>query len=207
MKQSIVKAEFSQQQIIQTSSFKDPFILPHPGYMSSIFSSGHPGVDIATGLGMPIHPINSGKVMEVTFGFFGLGHSVVVEHEQGIKSTYGHMGRIFVSVGDVVTQHSILGDVGLTGHTSGPHTHLETTKNGEYFDPQMVLPILAKWPESAGIAPSGEGKINSATAKPTPTPKIVDKKDLNKLVGINVYQKQNENLKPLPLLLPLKIQP
>lgn len=148
LKQSIVKAEFSQEQIIQNSSFKDPFILPHPGYLSSSFSTWHPGIDIAIGLGMPIHPINSGKVVEVNFGYFGLGHFVVVEHEQGIKSIYGHMGRIFVKKNDLVTQNSILGEVGMTGHTSGPHTHLETTKNGEYFDPQLILPLLSKWPKT-----------------------------------------------------------
>ncbi|MDO8570896.1 MAG: M23 family metallopeptidase [Candidatus Daviesbacteria bacterium] len=140
--QSIVKAEFSQEQIIQNSSFKDPFILPHPGYKTTSFSAGHPGVDIATGLGMPIHPINSGKIIEVSFGYFGLGHYVVIEHEQGIKSTYGHMGRIFVKKDDIVTQNSILGEVGMTGRTSGPHTHLETTKNGEYFNPELILPKL-----------------------------------------------------------------
>lgn len=197
IKQSIVKAEFSQEQIIQTSSFKDPFILPHPGYISTSFSTWHPGVDIATGLGMPIHPINAGKVIEVTFGFWGLGHSVVVEHEQGIKSTYGHMGRIFVKIDDLVTQNSILGEVGMTGHTSGPHTHLEVTKNGEYFDPQLILPLLSKWPESAGKGPSGKGEV-----------KIENKKDLNSLVGINAYQQQQDNkFKPLPLLLSPNVQP
>lgn len=146
IKQSIAHAEFSQEQTIQTSSFKNPFTLPHPGYKTTSFSSGHPGIDIATGLGMPVHPINSGKVIEVSFGFFGLGHYVVVEHEQGIKSTYGHMGRIFVKKDDIVTQSSILGEVGITGHTSGPHTHLETTKNREYFDPQLILPEISKLP-------------------------------------------------------------
>lgn len=158
IKQTIVKAEFSQEQIIQNSSFKNPFILPHPGYMSTSFSTWHPGLDIATGLGMPIHPINSGKVIEVNFGFWGLGHYVVIEHEQEIRSTYGHMGRIFVKKNDLVNQNSTLGEVGMTGNTSGPHTHLEVTKNGQYIDPQLFLPIIAKWPENAGKAPSEKAR-------------------------------------------------
>ena len=154
IKQTFARAEFSQEQIIQTSSFKDPFILPHPGYISTGYSKRHPGLDIATGLGMPIHPINSGKVVAIDYGmFFGLGHSVVVEHEQGIRSTYGHMGRIFVKKNDLVTQNSILGEVGLTGQTSGPHTHLEVTKNGQYTDPQLILPKLPPLQLSPSVRP------------------------------------------------------
>lgn len=193
----MAKAEFAQEQVIQTSGFKDPFLLPHPGYMSTGFSAWHPGLDVATGLGMPIHPINSGKVVEVNFGFWGLGHSVMIEHEQGIKSTYGHLGRIFVKKDELVTQNSILGEVGMTGHTSGPHTHLEVTKNGQYLDPQLILPLLSKWPENAGEAPHGEGKIEKTEVK----------KELNDLVGIKVYQKEENKLKPLPLLLSPNVRP
>lgn len=145
IKQAVARAEFSQQQAINSYQLSEPFILPHPGYLTTKFSTWHPGIDIAVGLGMPIHPVASGKVTEATWGFWGLGHSVIVEHTQGFKSIYGHMGRIFAKEGDNVTSASTLGEVGMTGHTSGPHTHLELMKDGKYIDPLLILPPVPDW--------------------------------------------------------------
>lgn len=142
IKKSIVKAEVTQEQVINASSFSKPFILPHPGYLTTHYSKGHPGIDLAAGLGMPIHPINDGKVIEVAYGFLGLGHYVVIEHQYGIRSTYAHMGRIYVKKDTLVTTASTLGNVGMTGHTSGPHTHLEITRDGKYIDPLTILPAI-----------------------------------------------------------------
>ncbi len=149
IKKSEVYAEFSQEQSINSNSISTPFNLPHPGYVSTHFSVWHPGVDIATGLGMPVKPIAPGKVVEVTFGFIGLGHYVVVEHDGGYRSTYGHMGQVFVKVDDLVTESSILGQVGLTGRTTGPHTHLEVTKDGKSVDPLTLLPKIDDFPGKA----------------------------------------------------------
>ncbi|MBI2330465.1 M23 family metallopeptidase [Candidatus Daviesbacteria bacterium] len=125
-------------------SFSKPLILPHPGYLSTKFSTWHPGIDIAAGLGMPIHPIIDGEVIEVGRDFWGLGNFVVVAHENGFKSTYAHMGKIYVKTGQKITQENTLGEVGITGNTSGPHTHLEVTLNGKYIDPQTILPEISR---------------------------------------------------------------
>lgn len=159
LRKAIVRAEFSQEQQIDSTKLSEAFTLPHPGYLTTHFSQWHPGIDIATGLGMLIHPIASGTVVETTYGFFGLGHYVVVEHQQGYRSTYGHMGEIYVKKGDKVTANSYLGEVGMTGRTTGPHTHLEITKNGSYTDPQKLLPTISTWPQYAGTAPSGAGIV------------------------------------------------
>ncbi len=168
---------------IEKASFSQPFQLPHPGYLSTPFSSWHPGVDIADGFGAPIHPIADGKVVETTYGFWGLGHYVVVEHEQGIRSTYGHMGRVFTAVGEVVNQSSIIGEIGMTGNTSGPHTHLEITKDGRYIDPLTVLPVLSTIPapEFLGVA-SGSALLAQNFAyysEPEIVEKPVEEKKLN----------------------------
>lgn len=146
VKKSQALAQFSQQQDLQAGNFSEPFNLPHPGYLTSVYSKWHPGVDIATGFGMPIHPIAKGQVVEVTTGFWGFGHYVIVEHEQKIRSTYAHMGRIFVHEGDIVSTMSTLGLVGMTGHTSGPHTHLEITRDGQNIDPMILLPAVPDYP-------------------------------------------------------------
>lgn len=147
IKRSVAKAQTQEQtgEII-ADSFSKPLILPHPGYLTTKFSSYHPGIDIAIGLGMPIHPISEGKILAVGRDFFGLGNFVEVEHQNGFRSKYAHMGRIYVKVGDIVSQENTLGEVGLTGRTSGPHTHLEITRNGTYINPQALLPEIPNLP-------------------------------------------------------------
>lgn len=152
---------FAAEQIVSVSADSLPFqfSLPHPGYLSTPFSYYHPGVDIATGLSMPVHPVAPGSISTIDYGFFGLGHAIVVSHAGGFESTYGHMGRIFVRAGDQVSQTSILGEVGLTGHTSGPHTHVEIRKDGNLIDPQKVLPSIPPFPSAADFMPVGGYEI------------------------------------------------
>lgn len=147
VKRSVVSAQSQEQkeEIISTS-FSKPLVLPHPGYLSTRFSSWHPGVDIAVGLGMPIHPITDGEVLETGTDFWGLGKYIVVSHENGFVSKYAHLGRIYVKKGDKVISDNMLGEVGLTGNTSGPHTHLEITRNGNYVDPLTLLPAIPGLP-------------------------------------------------------------
>lgn len=143
IKKSLALAAYQEQtEKVIAESFSKPLILPHPGYLSTKFSVRHPGIDIAIGLNMPIHPIIDGEVSEVGRDFFGLGNYVVVDHENNFKSKYAHMGKVYVKVGQKVTQENILGEVGLTGHTSGPHTHLEIARREEFVDPQKLLPEI-----------------------------------------------------------------
>jgi murein DD-endopeptidase MepM/ murein hydrolase activator NlpD len=147
IKQATVLAQTNvQDQKILANSFSEPIQLPHIGYISTHYSTWHPGLDIAIGLGTPIRPILKGQVVAIEYGFWGLGHSVTVEHESGIRSTYGHMGRIYTKVGEQVTKSSNLGEVGMTGNTSGPHTHLEITLNGASINPETILPALGDLP-------------------------------------------------------------
>lgn len=147
IKPSFVRADSQQQTVeIIASSFPQPVVLPHPGYLSASFSRWHPGVDIATGLGMPIHPITEGLVEEVNYGFWGYGNHVIISHDNGFKSLYAHMGKIYTKQGQQVTSENIIGEVGLTGHTSGPHTHLEILKDGNYIDPLTILPEVPTMP-------------------------------------------------------------
>ena len=163
IKRSQVYAQTNEQkeEIIPSSFFSKAVNLPHPGYLSSRFSSWHPGIDIATGLGMPIHPIIEGEIVEVGRDFFGLGNYVTVLHENNFKSKYAHMGRIYVRVGQKLSTENTLGEVGLTGFTSGPHTHLEITQNEKYIDPQKMLPKIPNMPASppSGVASRGEPKV------------------------------------------------
>ncbi|OGE28025.1 hypothetical protein A2867_04070 [Candidatus Daviesbacteria bacterium RIFCSPHIGHO2_01_FULL_40_11] len=156
VRKAVVAASNQQQKgEIIAQNFSKPPILPHPGYLSTRFSPYHPGIDIAAGLGMPIHPITDGEVAIVGRDLFGLGNFVEVVHQNGFKSKYAHMGKTYVKVGQKITAENTLGEVGLTGHTSGPHTHLEVTREGKFIDPQALLPEIPDMPAS----PRGEPAV------------------------------------------------
>lgn len=182
VRKSLVHAAYQEEKgEIISQSFSKPLVLPHPGYLSTQFSSYHPGIDIATGLGMPIHPITEGVVNETGHDFWGLGNFVVVTHQNGFKSKYGHMGRIFVKKGDRVTSENILGEVGLTGHTSGPHTHLEVTRNDNYVNPQALLPEIPNMPRPTAqdvhpSSPNGEANGGQAVVAGGPIAEPLAKK-------------------------------
>ena len=146
IRQSVVRAQQEQSGEVIAASFPSPVILPHPGYLSTKFSNWHPGIDIAADLSTLIHPITSGKVLEVGTSFWGLGNFVVISHDNGFESKYAHMGRVFVKKDQIVSSEDILGEVGMSGNTSGPHTHLEITLNGKYINPQTILPEIPVMP-------------------------------------------------------------
>lgn len=145
LRKTLVYAE-EQNPVIIPSKLPLQFQLPHKGYLSTPFSNYHPGIDIATGFGMPIHPIAEGEVLGTGFDLWGLGLTVTVKHDHSYTSTYAHLNRIFAKKGDKVTPSSTIGEVGLTGHTSGPHTHLEIQKAGKNINPLPILPTIKDYP-------------------------------------------------------------
>jgi hypothetical protein len=101
----------------------------------------HPGVDLAADIGEPVSPIMSGKVIKAEWNWFGYGNMVVVEHGPDYESLYAHLSKIYVEVGQDVTSDTMLGEVGSTGHSTGPHLHLEIHEDGKAIDPALVLGI------------------------------------------------------------------
>lgn len=166
IQKSQVLASEEQKYELAAASFTHPISLPHPGYLSTKFSRFHPGIDIATGLGMPVHPISTGVIEEVNFGFWGYGNHIIVTHPEGFKSLYAHLGKIYAKKGQEVTPLSFLGEVGMTGQTSGPHTHLEIISNDRYIDPVTILPEIRDYPESDfNKSTGGSSKIDAAAKK------------------------------------------
>lgn len=99
----------------------------------------HPGADITAAEGSAIFPILTGKVVKISVSKFDYGRSVMVEHKNGLVSLYAHMGKIMVDEGDLVSEKTQLGEVGLTGRTTGYHLHLEIRKNDVNVDPLAFL--------------------------------------------------------------------
>lgn len=156
---SIARAQNTQEQTITPDALPFTFKLPHPGYVSTRFSPFHPGVDIAAGLGMPIHPVTDGIIQEAGYNPWGLGLTVNIDHGQGFKSLYAHLGKIYVKAGQKVNINDTLGEVGLTGHTSGPHTHLEISRNAENINPLPLLPTLEDISKAWGPNQSPRPKV------------------------------------------------
>lgn len=101
------------------------------------FYAGHTGIDIAAPTGTPIYAANSGPVLFSGFSNWGYGNAVVLAH--GAFSTlYGHMSNRNVSCGQFVTVGQVVGFVGSTGNSSGPHLHFEVRFNDQPTDPSGI---------------------------------------------------------------------
>jgi len=114
--------------------------IPLQGVLGQGYHAYHRAIDILAPIGTEIRPIAKGKIVEVSLGRLGWGNTVVVEHEMGLKSRYAHMREIKVIEGEVIEGDYVLGTVGMTGWTTGPHLHLEIYQNGRAIDPKTVLP-------------------------------------------------------------------
>lgn len=108
------------------------------GVRSSIRSSAHTGLDIATSRGTPIVAVASGTV---TFsGRKGsYGNMLVITHTNGVQTYYAHCDTLNVSSGQTVSQGQRIATVGSTGNSTGPHLHLEIRVNGVAYNPQNYL--------------------------------------------------------------------
>jgi murein DD-endopeptidase MepM/ murein hydrolase activator NlpD len=113
--------------------------LAQPGQVTQGFHPGHPGIDIWTPYGMPIHAVSAGTV---TFAGWdaGYGNYTCITRDAGFRSCYAHQSVIFAHVGLRVTPGQTIGLVGQTGDASGPHLHFEIYRFGQAVDPLPYLP-------------------------------------------------------------------
>ena len=95
----------------------------------------HSGLDFAAPSGTPIYATGDGTIQEASLSDVGYGNHVVVNHGYGYKTLYGHMVRMKVKRGQRVKRGDVLGWVGSTGKSTGPHCHYEIMKNGTKVDP------------------------------------------------------------------------
>jgi murein DD-endopeptidase MepM/ murein hydrolase activator NlpD len=104
-----------------------------PIYKIPIF---HPGLDFVAAPGTPIHATGDGVIETVELGYGeGYGNHVVIQHGFGYETLYGHMLRVTVHVGQHVKRGDVIGTVGSTGRSTGPHCHYEVIKNGVKINP------------------------------------------------------------------------
>jgi murein DD-endopeptidase MepM/ murein hydrolase activator NlpD len=131
-----------------TASSAGGFIMPTDGEVSSSFGYRrhpilgtvrlHAGTDFGAGYGSPIWAAKDGEVIFAGWNG-GYGNCVIIAHEGGLSTLYGHQSDIAVSVGQEVSQGEIIGYVGSTGQSTGPHLHFEVRVGGQPEDPMLFL--------------------------------------------------------------------
>jgi len=120
------------------------------------FTRMHKGLDIGAPYGTPIHAMTDG-VVAFAGRTGGYGNFVKLTHGGGMASGYGHMSRIAVSSGTRVRQGQVIGYVGSTGMSTGPHLHWEVWKNGAAINPRAV--------SFAGVAQLSGASLRAFKAK------------------------------------------
>jgi len=103
------------------------------------FRTFHPGIDLAQPVGASIYPIMDGIVESVAYSRFSYGNHIIINHGSGFKSLYAHLSKINVKENDQVDKNTIIGLVGSSGWSTGPHLHLEVHDNGRPFNPLTIL--------------------------------------------------------------------
>jgi murein DD-endopeptidase MepM/ murein hydrolase activator NlpD len=102
------------------------FMNPVPGATETQGLHDGYAVDLAISRGTPIHAAASGTVIFARAAYNGgYGYMVMINHPNGTRSLYAHMSKVIASVGDQVSQGEVIGLVGSTGHSTGPHVHFE----------------------------------------------------------------------------------
>ena len=108
------------------------------GYRQDPFThvrSAHHGIDLAGPYGLEIHATGDGTVISAGFSPYGYGKEVLVDHGFGYISRYAHMQEIYVRRGQQLKRGEVLGSLGNTGRSTGPHLHYEIRKNGRPVNP------------------------------------------------------------------------
>lgn len=130
------------------ADFSRGFIWPIAGRISGHFGSQriyngsprapHSGVDVAAHSGTPVHAPAAGIVTFADPALYLTGGTVLLDHGQGVSSSFLHLSRIDVKVGDVVAQDQVIGAVGATGRATGPHLHWGLNWFDVRLDPESL---------------------------------------------------------------------
>jgi len=99
----------------------------------------HKGIDIAAPTGTKVYAAGSGKVLKITSSDDGYGNCIVIEHGYGFVTRYAHLSGFKIKEGNEVKKGDLIGLVGSTGRSTGPHLHYEIEKDGERIDPKKYI--------------------------------------------------------------------
>ncbi len=129
--------------------FKEKFIMPVEGIISGVYGSQrilngkpkwpHYGIDIAAKQGTMIKSSATGVITLAEDDLYYTGGTIIIDHGHGISTIYSHLENVLVSVGDQINQGDIIGTVGSTGRSTGPHLDFRINWFQTRLDPMSVL--------------------------------------------------------------------
>ena len=108
------------------------------GYRSDPFLKTrrfHQGMDFAGPTGVPIYATGNGRVESAAYSLFGYGNVVIIDHGFGYKTRYAHLNSLGVQKGDTVVRGQVVGTLGNTGRSTGPHLHYEVLYRNQRVNP------------------------------------------------------------------------
>ncbi len=99
----------------------------------------HNGIDLADAVGTRIRAASSGQVVHIETQTGNYGKFIIIRHPQGFQTLYGHLDSFSVRTGEYVERGQIIGSMGNTGRSTGPHLHFSVIHNGTFVDPLRYL--------------------------------------------------------------------
>ncbi len=105
--------------------------------------SPHAGIDFRSPLGTPVHASASGEVV-FSGELYYTGKTIILDHGQGLFSIYAHLDSLACSGGELLSQGDVLGKVGSSGRSTGPHLHWGVKLRGDRVDPMALMSLLAE---------------------------------------------------------------
>lgn len=135
--------------VTQRTEFLAPIIMPAKGRISGVYGSQrifngtprnpHYGLDIAAPTGTPVIAPWAGEVILAEPDLFYSGGTLIIDHGHGVTSTFIHLNKIHVAVGDVIEQGQLIADIGATGRVTGPHLDWRINWRHLRLDPALVM--------------------------------------------------------------------
>jgi murein DD-endopeptidase MepM/ murein hydrolase activator NlpD len=116
------------------------FVWPVSGSLTQLYWWGHRAIDIGAPTGSAVVASDGGYVSFVGWTDIGYGYLIILDHANGYSSYYAHLSQMYVMVGQQVERGQVIGAVGSTGNSTGPHLHLEIRYNGNEQNPLVYLP-------------------------------------------------------------------
>ncbi|RLC66463.1 MAG: hypothetical protein DRI52_12010 [Chloroflexi bacterium] len=113
---------------------------PTSGYVTQRYWSQHRAIDIGAPAGTPVYAADSGFVTFAGWTKLGYGRLIVIDHRNGFITYYAHLNACYVEAGESVGKGTLIGAVGSTGRSTGPHLHFEVRYKGVQRNPFVYLP-------------------------------------------------------------------
>lgn len=116
------------------------FRWPTAGVLTQSYYWGHRGIDLGAGVGTPVMASDGGFISYAGWDNTGYGNLIKVNHGNGFETLYGHLSAFYVVPGQAVSRGQVIGAVGNTGRSTGPHLHFEVRQGGIQQNPFFYLP-------------------------------------------------------------------